>query len=441
MRIVVLLLFAALSGCASYQPAPLPVAAGLAGNPAGLVRTRPDGRLIDVSAPLSLRDIAALALLNDPDLKAARAQHDVSAADLLGAGLPPDPSITGGFAALLGGPGAMPAISAGFAQDIGALITYKAARQAANAGLKQVDAGILWQEWQVASQAEQLAITLSADRETLASLQADARLLEAIDAAIQAQIGNGNQTLNDGAASIAALATVQSAQQAARQTAMHDQDALDALLGLQPGVALAIAPPEVTPPPPGALAAALESLGTRRPDLIALRYGYDQADAKLRAAILTQFLPLSVGVTGGRDTSGVNSAGPQLTLTLPLFNRNRGAIKAAAATRAALAAQYQAALDAAASGMQSLDAEIAALRPEAAQALTAALEASDMAASARIAYAQGEITTTALANLQTAAGERERNFFLLRSQLQSAEISLATLLGLGLPPIEKGSTS
>ena len=58
-------------------------------------------------------DVAGLAVLNDPDLAAARAQHDVAAAELLSAGLPPDPSITGGFGALLGGPASMSSINAG----------------------------------------------------------------------------------------------------------------------------------------------------------------------------------------------------------------------------------------------------------------------------------------------------------------------------------------
>jgi outer membrane protein TolC len=433
-----ILLSAMLTGCAAYHPAPLPTAPELANDPAQLAHQLPNGGQIDTAAPLSLRDIAALAVLNNPDLRATRAQHNVAAAELMTASALPDPSITGGFAALLGGPGTMPAISGALSQDIGALITYKAGKQAAKAGLEQVDAGIIWQEWQTAAQAEQLAVTLCADQETLRSLQQDTALLSGIDQATQTEIGQNNLTLNDGAASMTALAISQSASASAAQAAQHDAAALDALLGLQPGTPITIAPPMLPTQPPGILAPALASLPERRPDLIALRYGYQQADAKLRAAILTQFLPLSLGAGGGRDTTGVVSAGPQITLTLPLFNRNRGAIKTAEATRAVLAAQYQAALDNAAGGAQALASDIALLQAQATEAQAGAQHAASMAAAARTAFAQGQINATALSNLQTAAGERQRNFISLRSQLQRAQISLVILLGLGLPPLGEG---
>jgi outer membrane protein TolC len=262
-----------------------------------------------------------------------------------------------------------------------------------------------------------------------------------VDQATQAQVAADNLTLNDSAASAAALATVQSALVTAQQNAAHDGDALDALLGLTPGTPIAIAPARIENPPTGALDAALASLPRRRPDLIALRCGYDQADARLRAAILTQFLPLSLGASGGRDTTGVDSAGPQITLTLPLFNRNRAAITAAEATRTALAAQYQAALDSAASAAQSLIASIALLHGQTAQARQAAAASSAMAAQAQTAFANGQLSASAFANLAAASGERQREFISLSGQLQTAEISLATLLGFGLPPIAETATS
>lgn len=419
-----------LAGCTSYHAAPLPDAAPLQPSLAGLVHQWPDGQAINVAAPLSVADVAALAVLNNPDLRAARAQHDISAAELLAAGQPPDPSITGGFAALLGGPAAMPAITAGFTQDIGALITYRASKQAARAGLAQIDAGILWQEWQVSAQAEQLVVTLQADRATLASLQADNAVLSGINQATQGQIAAHNMTFTDGASSLSALASVQAALDTAQQNTARDQDQLNALLGLQPGTELALAPANI-PTPPDNLA--LATLPQRRPDLIALRYGYEQADAKLRAAILTQFLPLSLGAAGGRDTSGVNSFGPQITLTLPLFNRNRAGIKSAEATRAALGAQYDAALAAASGGAQSLAASLVVLRTQAAQAQLQADAGAQMAAAAQNAYAAGQIAAPALASLQSTAGERARAAITLHAQVQTAEISLATLAGIGLP--------
>ncbi len=425
----------ALAACAAYHPAPLATVPPLQDRLIALRHVLPDGHEVSTAAPLSLQDLAALAVLNDPDLVAARTQHDVAAAELLSAGLPPDPSITGGFEAFLGGPANMPSITAGLMQDVSALITYKPDRQAARAGLAQVDAGILWQEWQVAAQAEQFDVSLTTDQATVASLQDDASVLGTVDAETQRQIAQSNLTLADGATSLAALATVQAALDTAQQNAAHDRDQLDALLGLQPGTEVPLAPPDVVPVAPGVLTPAIATLAQRRPDLIALRYGYEQADAKLRAAILTQFLPVSLGATGGRDTSGVNSAGPQVTLTLPLFNRNRGGIAAASATRAQIAAQYQASLASAAGDAQSLSASVALLQAQAAAASAEAARAAPIAEAARRAYETGEISANAFASLQSTAGDQTRTAISLRGQMQTAEISLATLLGLGLPPI------
>jgi len=417
----------ALSGCAAGPAAPLPAAPDFAVLPGA-------------DQALTPTQVAALALQNDPALIAARAQHGVAAAELLAAGLPPDPIISGSFAALLSGPGAMPSVAAALSQDVSALLTYGADRRAAKAGLAEVDAGILWQEWQVAAQAEQLSVTLRADDATRASLQADAAALSQVADSVQAQLGQNNLTLADQAGAQAALATVQDALNTAATTTTQDQNQLDALLNLAPGTVVPLAaasPPAISVPEANA---ALAGLAARRPDLIALRYGYEQADAKLRAAILSQFMPVSLGASGGRDTSGVVSAGPQISLTLPLFSRNRPAIAAAAATRAALRAQYQASLDDAVSGVLSLSATIVTLRAEAVQADRAAQTAQQAAAQARAAYAAGALDARAETDLMTAAGERTRAATALHAQLDTATLSLATLAGIGLPPATEPRT-
>jgi len=423
------------AGCVGYHPAPLARAPSLQTSLSELNRHLPGGGVISVEGPLTMQSVASLAVLNDPDLAAARAQHGVAAAELLGAGLPPDPSITGGFEALLGGPASMPAITGGLAQDVSAIITYKPARAAAKAGLQQVDAGILWQEWQVAAQAELLCISLAGDEQTIASLNTEQSLLSSINMAVQQQMAADNLTLTDSTASATALAGNAAAVNAATQAYAHDRDQLTALLGLAPGTRLTLAAPDVAPIAPAVVKQAMATLAQRRPDLIALRYGYTQADETLRAAILSQFLPVSLGASGGRDTSGVTSAGPQITLTLPVFNHNRAGIQAAGATRAVLAAQYTASLDGAAGAAQALQIAITQLAHEAGAADGAAAQARQTAAAARHAYGAGQLDARAAADLLTAAGDREREAISLRVQLQTAELSLATMLGIGLPPL------
>ncbi len=123
--------------------------------------------------------------------------------------------------------------------------------------------------------------------------------------------------------------------------------ALDELLGLTPGVQLRLRGTSseqlVT------LAqyhAALVALPRRRPDLLALQAGYHSEEEQLREAILAQFPLINAGVTKARSAEeGIQSTGFQVTLTLPLFNRNQGPIAVSRASRAQLYQGYQARLD------------------------------------------------------------------------------------------------
>ncbi|HQT47093.1 MAG: hypothetical protein B7X08_06555 [Acidocella sp. 20-63-7] len=417
-----------LAGCAAYHPLPLPVVLTL--------KTQPS-----VSGPLTPAQVAMLAVRNDPDLIAARAQHGVTAAALLTAGLPPDPSFSGGFAALLSGPAAMPALSAGLAQDISTFFTYRATRLAAKSGLAQIDADILWQEWQVADQAEQLCVTLVSTEQALASLHADASALRALNQAVRSAVSSGDLTVADASASATTLAGIEAGLNTQDQTQAQTRNHLDALLGLAPGVAIALIIPKVTPIPAAVVQRAIETLPSRRPDLIALRYGYQQANETLRAAIISQFLPISIGASGGRDASGVASMGPQVTLTLPLFNHNRAAIKVDEASSAALRAQYAASLDAAVAGAGALEARLPMLQTQLTRAEAAATQAHALAQIASRAYRAGTIDARAQADLIAAAGERLRETIALRTQLQTGQFSLATLLGLGLPSIVPPDTT
>ncbi|OYV52908.1 MAG: hypothetical protein B7Z77_01035 [Acidocella sp. 20-58-15] len=420
MRCARVLAIVGLSGCVAYHPAPLP-------------DTAPVAAPLPTAQPLTLMQAATLAVQRDPDLVAARAQSGLAQAELLAAGTPPDPSLSIGFEALLGGPASMSSIAGSLVEDVSPLITHSANTGAAKAHLLQVNAGILWQEWQVAARAEQLGVVLTGDAAQLSSLQADEPALMALDQEVQAQMAAGNLTEQDASTTQTALANLRAVLDTGEQAQAQDQAQLDALLALPPGTPVALAPPDVAAIPAAQANQALTTLPLRRPDLLALRHGYTEADEKLRAAIRGQFLPISLGAQGGRDTSGVVSAGPLVTLSLPLFNRNQPAIQTAMATRAALHAQYEASLAGAQNGVEALQLNITLLQHQSVQADRVAAQAAAIAADARHSFAAGEIDARAEADLIFAAGERQREAVQLRTQLQTAELSLAALLGFGLP--------
>ena len=88
----------------------------------------------------------------------------------------------------------------------------------------------------------------------------------------------------------------------------------------------------------------LEGIENRRLDLLALRAGYDSQEARVRAAIKSQFPRISIGPSVGRDIENVDTAGFGLNIELPFFDRNQGNIAIERATRKQLFDEYLARL-------------------------------------------------------------------------------------------------
>ena len=134
------------SGCATYHPKPLPTAPDLA-QVSVLTASASQFEVPGLkphSFPTNGLDetaIVTLAVFNNPDLKAARLQAGVADAQLLEAGLLPDPQVSGG----LGQSTFHTGYSIGLSEDLQALITRGAAKAAAKAHGQQVNLEILWQ--------------------------------------------------------------------------------------------------------------------------------------------------------------------------------------------------------------------------------------------------------------------------------------------------------
>jgi outer membrane protein TolC len=90
---------------------------------------------VDFRQGVSPEDADVLAVVANPDLRAARAQRDLAAAQLLDAGLLPDPVLSYGQDVPVGGSdqGAAKASSTQVALDLGSLLTRGLRRSAARA--------------------------------------------------------------------------------------------------------------------------------------------------------------------------------------------------------------------------------------------------------------------------------------------------------------------
>lgn len=431
----------ALAGCAGYAPKPLPLRDDLRGSTASLrvdvsriALPRLAAQRVDLSAPLTMDAVAALAVLNNPQLRAARDRAGVARAQAFAAGLLPDPK----FSASKDFPGnsagaTSSAFNLGLAFDLGSLITRPAAVAAAKAGVRQVDLDILWQEWQAASQAQLLFVRLSGlgQRTALLRQQRDrvrTRLQREADAVIA---GNLPRTVAD--ATRVELQTIDSRLSSTDQQQVALEAQLHTLLGLAPGVRLDLGGlPQIRAEAAWQARAALARIGESRPDLMALRAGYASSEQKLRQAVLAQFPSISIGFSRARDTANVNTVGLGVSFSLPLFNGSRGAIAVQRATRRELYDAYRVRLDQtradveqALANLRVLDAERDRLRRQIPLLRTAA-------DAARKALARGAITLPQAQAQETTLFDARLSLLAAEQQIAEQAVALDLLTGAGL---------
>ncbi|HZT04049.1 MAG TPA: TolC family protein [Steroidobacteraceae bacterium] len=430
---------ALLGGCALYHPLPLARAPDLVGGLSGLrtqvPATRPGeaGHRIDIEKPLGIDDVGLLAVLNDPGLRAEQGQADLAQANLLQSSLLPNPSASVSFAPILGGTDVAPAWTASLSQDVKSILTYHTHKRSARFQAQQVNADLLWQEWQIAQKARLLALDLHYGQQSLDLSRRELDLLDEEVKEVQRAIQAGNLDFTALAPLLTAKAAAEQAVASLSLTQLESWQSLDAMLGLDPKVRFAIATPSL-PALPADLTRLLADLPDRRPDLVALQLGYHSADEDVRTAIIGQFPAFVLGGQWGQDTSNVRSAGPVATFDLPIFDRNQGQVAQTRATRLVLHEQYQARLDEAFGSVRGLDAQARRLAQDLGDASSAAAAAEKMSQSAQKAYAQGNMDQRSLADFETTALDRRVQALSLARSLGETRITLTVELGLGLPP-------
>jgi len=421
----------AVAACAAPADLPLPTQPALADSMAGL---RDDG--INAASPLTVSQVALLAVRNNPDLRAIRAQHGVAQAQVLQAGLLPNPQVTGAFLPLVAGFGTTPAWNAGISEDIRSLISLSSSRAAARASAGQVDAQILWQEWQVIGQARLLAVDIIEAERLLALLARNRNLFAARYDKSQRAVTAGNETLTVSAPDLAALQTITTQINDLQRQQLARRHQLNALLGLAPEVEVQLDPrPDIAAWNPDAVARTLPTLAERRPDLVALRLGYRAQGAKLRTAILSRFPNLIFGVTGGSDNANVRNVGPQITLELPIFNQNQGNIAIETATRQQLHDEYVARLTAAAGQVRAMIAEIGLLSRQLGTVRRDLAGTRRVASLAEAAFNAGNLDERSYVDLVAARLTKEQEIVTIEQSMLDQQVAIATLIGTGMPAI------
>lgn len=425
-RVLALILVAGLGGCASYRPLPLVSHPDLAARVEDLQGAG------DVRTPLDEAAVMHLVLLNNPELAASSAQRGIARAGVLDASLLPNPSVQANLGLLISGAGDVPAWSAGFAQSLQGLVTRGARRQEAHATESAIDAQLVWESWVTLSRARQLVVDIVDGERRFALQERSASLLETRATSLRAALARGDEEAGPASAIFVAASDARATCEDARRTLRGQRAELAALLRLDPGAPLPLAPLPALPPFDRTRAmSTIASMGEHRPDLAALRFGYAAQEARLRGAILGRFAPLSIGVDASRDSDRVLNVGPSVSFDLPVFDRQQGKIAIADATREQLHDEYTVRIDAATADARVLLSSIVVNEREASRGGTdiAALDAANRA------LARGDIDATvhgdlSVATLGQAANDVTRDLY-RREQI----IALDALTGAGLPDL------
>ena len=314
-------------------------------------------------------ELAVMAVIVSPNLRALRDQRGVAQAQVLQAGLLPNPQLGTTFDQQHGNhdPTLVNGNSLGLDWEITALLGYRDRVASAKSTAAALDLDIAWQEWQVAQQTRLSAFRLLSLEARLPPARETERELADALALAKSAFALGAMTTSDLAAATEAWSAAQDVRFVLEQEQTAQRLALNLAFGqpadqpvmLKPGAGF----PEL---PPGADSAEslLDGLEQRRLDLVALTLGYESAEASLRAAVKAQFPRIGLSFGRARDTSNVHTRDFGVTVDLPMFDRNQGRIALGTATRQQLFDEYVARVAEARADVVRILSDVAILRTQ-----------------------------------------------------------------------------
>lgn len=430
-----------LGGCATYQPLLL--------NQHARAPDRPDDIKVDPSVMrmfpprhhrfdpgrgLDMTGVAILAVANNPQLKLARDERGIAHAQAFDAGLLPDPVLDLAHGIPTGGPAEASSFDLGLSYDVEALLIHPLAKRAADASAREVDLDLLWMEWQVIGEARQLFVRDVYQAKMLVVLREEADRLAKQHARLVVAGKDGDVSQAAVVMDLSELQAVETRLHDAERQFLETRQDLNALLGLPPRAPLnLVGPTTIAILDATEVRRDLDDLSHRRPDLLGLQAGYRSADARYRQAVLEQFPAIQVGFTRARDTDGIYTRGFQISLTLPIFNRHRGKVAIAKATRKKLHDEY---------AMRLLQARAQVERILQDQALLVRQRAQLRQAVSFTSRAMGRMETTAMpgdvsdafkVQQQSNALDRRLDLLDIDESLLEQQAALKTLLGGAVP--------
>src|SRR5438034_3505481 len=406
--------------------------------PASRFQNRPSDQLsVDLRRGIGPDDAAAIALYSNPALRAIRERRGLAAAQLVQAGILPNPGVSYSRDYVTGGNTAGTTTGYNFsaAWELSSLIPFLPKQTAARKNFRSVDLDVAWQEWQVAVNARTAVYrVLALDAQVVRAREATNGLQGSTDAMREAVNGHEKTVLE--------LAAVESASQDSRATMLAlEQEfekqrlGLNKILGVEPennvrlraGLTL---PTHVEPPNERDL---LNHVESRRLDLLGLRHGYESQDATVRAAILAQFPRISLAFVRAKDNTNVQSSGFNVAIDVPIFDRNQGVIATERATRQRLLDEYHQRVFEARSDVAAAIADIRSLDRQLAAAEEALPLLEKLVDSAQTAIEQRNADVLSYYTARSNLLQKRIQLIKLQEQLLEAHTALEIASGRYLP--------
>src|SRR6266446_4589169 len=397
----------------------------------------PDPVVVNARAGVGPDEAAAIALYSNPALRATRNRRGLAAAQLIQAGILPNPLVSYARDFVTGGNtvGTVTAYNFTAAWEFTALIPFLPKQTAARKNFRSVDLDVAWQEWQIAVNARTSVYrVLALDGQLARAREATDGLQQSTDAMRKAVDAHEKTVLE--------LAAVESASQDSRATMLALEQEFDKqrlglnkILGAEPennvrlrtGLSL---PTRVEPPNERDL---LNHVESRRLDLLGLRQGYESQDATVRAAILAQFPRISLAFVRAKDNTNVQSSGFNVAIDVPIFDRNQGVIATERATRQRLLDEYHQRVFEARSDIAVAIADIRALDREVAAGQEALPVLERLVDSAQKAREQGNADVLSYYTARSNLLQKRIQLIKLQEQLLEAHTALEIASGRYLP--------
>jgi outer membrane protein TolC len=425
----------AITGCASYKPintqnSNSPQQLQLQAQQLKHLLLKPI--ILDLKNGLSPDEAAILAVLENPQLRVERNKLSIANAQLLQAGLLPNPTISYNLANTTGGldSGKVQGYGLSLNWDITALLSQANKINAAQKDKQSINLQLAWQEWQIAQAAKLACYQLQFYMQQQTLLNADLIKLEADNQKNSQAFAQNLITASDTIATRAMQSDLKTRWQTLDEQIQLQQEKLKRLLGLsaQETISFEIIKPILTNSIPNYWQL-INNLSQQRLDLLALQQGYQAQDEQVRVAILQQFPKINIGLTHSKNNSDYYTMGAGISLSLPVFDQNQGAIAIATANRQMLFDEYTNRDFQTKADIAQLLITIDAINKEITLSNTALADLEDLVNNYTAALKQGQLDNATYYSAWHKLNDKKVDLLTLQLHLIEARVALETTTG------------